>query len=107
MPNTERGDTKTYKRRLNQFAISDIGMKTFIVNSDLPAGTDILAFVQGIPKMLSNRNIENVKFKRAYCCTAEMKIIADFEGPDKETVSSALSKINLPFTVVMEATKVD
>ncbi len=80
----------------------------FIVNSDVPPQEiDGLAWVRGIPMMLRNRKIEDVKFKRAYCCTPERKMIAEFEGPDKETVSSALSKINLPFTVVMEATKVD
>jgi len=57
--------------------------------------------------MLLNRKIDNVKFKTAYCCTPERKVIAEFVGPDKETVSSALTKIHLPFTVVMEATKVD
>jgi hypothetical protein len=83
-------------------------MKIFIVNSDVPSQEiDVAHWIGGVPMMLSNRKIENVKFKRAYCCTAERKIIAEFEGPDKETVSSALSKINLPFTVVMEATKVE
>jgi len=57
--------------------------------------------------MLRNAKIENVNLKTAYCCTPDRKIIAEFEGPDKETVSSALSKINMPFTLVMEATKVE
>jgi len=43
--------------------------------------------------MLLNRKIDNVKFKTAYCCTPERKVIAEFAGPDKETVSSALTKI--------------
>jgi len=47
-----------------------------------------------------------VTFKSAYCCTPERKIIAEFQGPDKETVKKALQKIELPFTAVMEATKV-
>ena len=81
-------------------------MRKFIVNSDVPApGTDV-AFVRAIPGMLRSAKIENVNFKTAYCCTPDRKIIAEFEGPDKETVSSALSKINMPFTVIMEATKV-
>jgi hypothetical protein len=80
----------------------------FIVNSDVPAEMlDMPAWIGGVPKMLRNAKIENVRLKTAYCCTPERKVIAEFEGPDKETVSSALTKINLPFTVVMEATKVD
>lgn len=83
-------------------------MKIFIVNSDIPPQElDGTSWIRGVPKMLLNRKIENVKFKTAYCCTPERKVIAEFAGPDKETVSSALTKINLPFTVVMEATKVD
>ena len=81
----------------------------FIVNSDVPLTikTDIVGWIKGIPELLRRERIENVKFKTAYCCTPDRKVIAEFEGPDKETVSSALTKINLPFTVVMEATKVD
>jgi hypothetical protein len=83
-------------------------MKKFIVNSDVPIEqSDMGVWISGVPDMLRSAKIENVKLKTAYCCTPDRKIIAEFEGPDKETVSSALSKINLPFTVVMEATKVD
>lgn len=83
-------------------------MKRFIVNSDVPhQRSDGIAWVRGVPKMLSDEKIRDVKLKTAYCCTPEKKIIAEFEGPDKETVSSALNKIGMPFTAVMEATKVD
>jgi len=34
-----------------------------------------------------------------------MKIIAEFEGSDKEAVKQALQKIEMPFTAVIEATK--
>lgn len=82
-------------------------MKKFIVNSDVPREqSDMTVWISGVPKMLRNAKIENVKLKTAYCCTPDRKIIAEFEGPDKETVSSALSKITMPFTVIMEATKV-
>jgi hypothetical protein len=82
-------------------------MKKFIVNSDVPPEqADIMAWIKAVPKLLDNAKIENVKLKRAYCCTPDRKVIAEFEGPDKETVSSALSKVNFPFKVVMEATQV-
>jgi hypothetical protein len=87
--------------------IRGVRVKRFIVNSDVQApGTDV-SLVRTIPVMLRSAKIENVKLKTAYCCTPDRKIIAEFEGPDKETVSSALSKINMPFTVIMEATKVE
>jgi hypothetical protein len=81
----------------------------FIVNSDVPLTikTDIVGWIKGIPELLRRERIENVKFKTAYCCTPDRKVIAEFEGPDKETVSNALSKIKMPFTAVMEATKID
>ena len=82
--------------------------KTFVVHSDVPSSltTNVAAWVTGTPKLLSQKGIEDVKFKTAYCCTPERKIIAEFQGPDKETVKKALQKIELPFTAVMEATKV-
>ena len=83
-------------------------MKKFIVNSDLAdRRVDGLALVRSVAKMLRDEKIKDVKLKTAYCCTPEGKIIAEFEGPDKETVSSALNKVGMPFTAVMEVTKVD
>jgi len=82
-------------------------MKKFIVNSDVPADQSNMAvWISGVPKMLREAKIENVKLKTAYCCTPDRKVIAEFEGPDKATVSSALSGISMPFTGIMEATKV-
>ena len=46
------------------------------------------------------------KFKTAYCCTLDGKIIAEFESDYEEAVKKALTKIKMPFTSVMEATKV-
>ena len=83
-------------------------MKTFVVNSDVPVQqTDLAVWISGVPGMLRDAKIENVKLKTAYCCTPDRKVIAEFEGPDKDAVSSALNKITMPFTVIMEATKVD
>jgi hypothetical protein len=82
-------------------------MKTFVVYSDIPAGkVDASAYVLAFPKMLREAKVENVKYKTAYCCTLDGKIIGEFEGPDKETVRSTLTKVGIPFTAVMEATKV-
>ena len=82
-------------------------MKRFIVNSNLPQSkSDGIALVRSVPKMLKDEKIKDVKLTTAYCCTPEGKIIAEFEGPDKETVSSALNKIGMPFTTVTEATKI-
>ena len=82
--------------------------KTFVVHSDVPSSlkTDVGAWVLGTPKLLSEKGIKDVTFKAAYCCTPERKIIAEFQAPDKEPVTKALQKIELPFTAVMEARKV-
>ena len=82
--------------------------KTFIVHSDVPSTmkTNVSAWVLGTPKLLSDKGIKDVRFKTAYCCTPDMKIIAEFEGADKEAVKKALNTIEMPYTAVMEATKV-
>ena len=82
--------------------------KTFVVHSDVPHSiqTDSAAWILGTSQLLSKKGINDVKFKTAYCCTPEKKIIAEFQGPDKEAVTKALQKIDLPYTAVMEATKV-
>jgi len=83
-------------------------MKRFIVNSDVPPEhLDITAWVRGVPKLLRNAKIENVKLRTAYCCTPDRKVIAELEGPDKDTVITAMNKIEMPFTMVMETTKVE
>jgi len=56
--------------------------------------------------MLTEEGIKDVTFKTAYCCAPDKKVIAEFWGPDKEAVNKALSKIGMPVTAVMEATKV-
>jgi len=83
-------------------------MKTFVVYSDISPkiSTDPESWILGIPKMLSQAKVEDVRYKTAYCCTLDGKIIAEFEGPDKDAVSKALTKIRMPFTLVMEAMKV-
>ena len=82
--------------------------KTFVVYSDIPSSmrTDASSWVLGTPKLLSQKGIEDVKIKTAYCCSLDNKVITEFEGPDKETVKKTLQKIEFPFYGVMEATKV-
>ena len=83
-------------------------MKTLVVYSDIPRShlADAVPWMLGVPAMLSKQGVKDVKFKTAYCCTPEGKIIAEFEGPDKEAVKKALEKIEMPITAIMEATKV-
>jgi hypothetical protein len=66
---------------------------------------DAAAWVLGIPKLLREERVANVKFVTAYCCTPDRKIIGEFHADNKEAVSSGLSKIGMPFTQIMEATK--
>ena len=82
-------------------------MKTFIVDSTIPRSqTDAIDWAQALPRLLKEKGTKDVRFKTAYCCTPDRKVIAEFEGPDKETVQKALDTIEMPFTAVMEATKV-
>lgn len=55
--------------------------------------------------MLKEKAVKNVRFKTAYCCTLEMKIIAEF-GADKDAVGKALKEIGMSFMAILEATKV-
>jgi hypothetical protein len=81
--------------------------KTFIVHTDVPVGNiDVPAWVTGIPKMLSNANVEDISLRTAYCCTPEKKVIAEFQAPDEGTLKRILEKIGIPFTAIIESTKV-
>jgi len=82
-------------------------MKMFVVNSDVPVGKiDVPAWVLSIPKMLAEAKVKDVKYKSAYCCTPDKKVIVEFESSDKDTLKKGLTTIGMPFTAVMEATKV-
>jgi hypothetical protein len=86
--------------------MGNLKMKTFVVYSDIShLKEDAATWVAAIPKMLRDAKVAEVKYKTAYCCTLDGKLIAEFEGPDKDNVKQALTKISLPFTAVMEATK--
>ena len=82
-------------------------MKLYIVNSDIaPGEMDAQAWVRSIPQMLTDAKIENVKLKTAYCCTPDKKMIGAFHASDKETLTSALKKIEFPFSEIMEVTDI-
>jgi hypothetical protein len=88
-------------------AVKPVEAKTFIVHSDIPAGKlDVPGWIIGIPKLLLDAKLETVRFKTSYCCTPDKKIICEFEGPDKDAVSKALNKIGVPFTAIMEVTRI-
>jgi hypothetical protein len=81
-------------------------MKMFVVHSDIPpAAMGAEAWILGIPKMLREEKVANVKFVTAYCCTPDKKMIGEFHADNKESLSSGLSKIGMPFTQILEATK--
>jgi len=50
--------------------------------------------------------VKDVKYKTAYCCMPDKRVICEFEAPDKDAVKNALSKIGIPFTTLMEAEKI-
>lgn len=81
-------------------------MKSFVVFSEISKKKGDVAWLMAIPQLLTKAKVDDVKFKTAYCCTLDGKIIAEFESDYEEAVKKALTKIKMPFTSVMEATKV-
>jgi hypothetical protein len=82
-------------------------MKTFIVNSAiLPKEMDPAHCAMGTPKMLKDAGINDVKVRTCYCCGKDGKVVMEFEAPNKESLSNALKKIELPVESIMEAEKV-
>jgi hypothetical protein len=82
-------------------------MEKFIVNSAvLSAGMDPVACAMGIPKMFKNQGISDVKVKSCYCCGKDGKMVLVAEAPNKETLQSALGKINVPIDSIMETKEV-
>jgi len=81
-------------------------MKSFVVFSEISKKVGNVAWLMAIPQLLTKAKVDDVKFKTAYCCTLDGKIIAEFESDYEEAVKKALNKIKMPFTSVMEATKV-
>lgn len=82
-------------------------MKEFIVNSAiLPGEIDPVACAMGIPKMLRDAGVKDIHVKTCYCCDAEGKVVFEFEASNKESLSKALRKIDLPVESIMETKKV-
>ena len=82
-------------------------MKVFVVNSQIgPGQMDAMVWARGIPKLLTDAKIEDVKLKTAYCCTPDNKMIAEFRANDKQALSGALNKIEFPFSEISEVTEI-
>ncbi len=78
-------------------------MAKFIVNSAiLTPNMDPLACSMGLPKMLRNKGIRDIKVVTCYCCGEHGKVVAHFEAPNKEYLSKALRAINFPAESIME-----
>lgn len=82
-------------------------MKIFVVHSDLPCDVSgAIRWMEDVPRKLTDQGIKEVRINTAYCCVPDKKVIAELEGPDKETVRRALLAVGMPVTDVMEAIKV-
>lgn len=82
-------------------------MKKFVVNSTIPSGgMDPVAWIMGTQKMLKDAGAEDIKFRTCYCCSAEGKVVCEFEASSKESLSEVLKKIDFPTESIMETTKV-
>jgi len=81
-------------------------MTTFVVHSDLPCDiSGATKWVSEVPKMLAEHRVSDVRLTTAYCCIPDKKIVAEFEGPDKEAVRRALSGIGMSITDISESIK--
>jgi hypothetical protein len=67
-----------------------------------------MEFAMAVPKMLREANLGSVIFKTAYVCplaichcTKERKVMCEFEGPDGDTLRTALAKIGLSATAIL------
>jgi len=84
-------------------------MAKFVVYSGIPRGQmDVMTCARGIPEVLKEAGIKEVKIRRCYCCVPpEMrKVVMEFEAPSKESLSKALAKIEFPVESIMEVSEV-
>ncbi len=82
-------------------------MKKFVVNSTIPPGRmDPVAWIMGTSKMLRATGAKDIKFRTCYCCSAEGKVVCEFEASSKESLSEGLRKIDFPVESIMETIKV-
>jgi hypothetical protein len=86
---------------------SGVTLNKFLVNSAiLPRNIDPIACATGIPQMLLEKGIKNVKVKGCYSCGEEGKVVFVAEAQTKESLLEALGKINLPVASVLRAEEV-
>jgi len=84
-------------------------MTRFLIHTDVAASQlDLLTFSNSVPKMLAETHLTNVQFKQAFVCNLSIcycindrKIMCVMDGPDTDTVRSALTKIELPITAIL------
>ena len=81
-------------------------MKKFVVDSTIPPGKlDPIAWIMGTSKMLRDTGAKDIKFRTCYCCSAEGKVVCEFDAPNKESLSEVLRKIDFPVESIMETKK--
>ena len=81
----------------------------FLVHTDVLAREmDELAFTTTVPHMLYEAKCGKVSLKLAYICNysichcvKQRKMMCEFDGPDEDTLRSALTKIGLPVTAIV------
>jgi hypothetical protein len=81
-------------------------MKKFIVNSGiLSSQVEVRDCSVVIPKMLKQAGIKDVRIRTCYCCHHDRKVIFEADAQTKESLSTALGKIDFPVESIMEAEK--
>ena len=84
-------------------------MTRFLVHTDVLAqDLEPMEFAMATRKMLQEAQLGNVVFKTAFVCplsichcTKERKVMCEFEGPDADSLRTALTKIGLAATAIV------
>jgi hypothetical protein len=81
----------------------------FLVHTDVTARElDPMILIKSVPDLLRGANLTSVQFLQGYVCNLSIchcakdrKLMCLMEGPDQDTVRSALTKIELPITAIL------
>lgn len=69
---------------------------------------DVMACMEGTAWSLKKAGIKDVKLIKCFCCTPPeaKEFMMELEAPNKESLSKALEKIDIPVKSITEVTEV-
>jgi len=81
----------------------------FVVYSGIPSTEmDVMACVEGLPKILKAAGVDDVQVTACYCCSppAKGKVIVEVEAPNKEYLSKKLEQLGFLVESINEVIRV-